>query len=97
MSSRHADTPIKAVRTFGPPSDMLLMTPLKDMVCTSTSVGHPARDYRTVCHINGVLGTIHLAQWCLHADGSHGMGKQGQVGMLRNALEQSVLQSTDVV
>ena len=80
MKSRHADTPIKAVRNFGLPSDMLLTTALEYMVCTSTEGDHPVRDYRTLYHINGLLEARRLAQSCLHADGSHSMGKQGQVG-----------------
>ena len=61
MKFRHADTPIKAIRSFGLRSDMLLMTPLEYMVCTSTEVDHPARDYRTLYYINGVLAARHLA------------------------------------
>ena len=81
MKSRHADTPLKAIISFGLPSDMLLMRPLEYMVCTSTEADNPARDYRTLYYINCVLEARHLAQWCLRAYGSHSMGKQGQVGM----------------
>ena len=58
-------TPLKAIRSFGLPSDMLLMTPLEYMVCTSTEADHPARDYRILYYINGVPEARHLAQSCL--------------------------------
>ena len=91
MRSRHADTPVKVVRTFGMSSDMLLMTALEYMVCTSTEVEHTARDYRTLDHISSLLEARHLAQPRLHADGNHSMGKQGQVGMFRDGSEHTVL------
>ena len=97
MRSRHADTPIKAIRIFGLSCDMLVMTALEYMACTSTEADPPARDHRPLYHINGLPEARYLARSCLHADGSHSMGRQGQVGMFRDGSEHTVSQSTDVV